>query len=313
MYDPGMDVLGDVVNTMQTGPSTSARAELRAPWGLRFPADGGAMFHVTLQGNAWLISDAVDAPVPLGPGDVVLVPRGAGHVLADRPNTPPVDFEPVDALDQPPELPFAPDGGARTLLLCGTYHVERLRPHPLLVALPEVIHVRADPARNHSLRAATALLAEEVDAAGPGASSVVAALVEAMFPLILRAWIDGNPDCESGAAWINIFDDPAVSSGIQAIHSDPAHPWTVADLAQQAGLSRAAFARRFSRVTGEPPLTYLTRWRMILAGRLLGQPGRSIAEVAGAVGYSSEFAFAKAFKRDYGIGPGAYRRQAVAA
>ena len=170
-----------------------------------------------------------------------------------------------------------------------------------------MLHVSADPGRHQSLRAAIALLGEELESARPGRSSILPALIDAMFPLIVRAWIDNGPPCEEGD-WPVALTDPAIAGTLEGIHANPERDWTVASLAREAGLSRAAFARRFARAVGEPPLAYLTRWRMTVAGRLLRESDMTLAAVARRVGYTSEFAFAKAFKRDYGIAPGAYRR-----
>lgn len=307
-----MDVLADVVDAMRTGSTTSARAELRAPWALRIAPTGGATFHVVLEGSSWLTVGGGD-PVPLGAGDVVLLPRGPAHVIGDHPETPPIDFGPIDRLGRKPDVPSFGDGPQRSLMLCGTYHVERDRPHPLLAGLPDVVHVRSDRAEDRSLRSAITLLSDEVDTTRPGATAVTAAFVDAILPLTLRAWIDGCRDCMPDRGWSGAFDDVAIAGALEAVHESPGDPWSVASLAREVGLSRAAFARRFLAATGEPPMTYLTRWRMTVAAQLLRDGDLTLADVADAVGYRSEFAFAKAFKRDYGVGPGGYRRQAAAA
>ncbi|WP_425554576.1 helix-turn-helix transcriptional regulator [Kribbella sancticallisti] len=129
--------------------------------------------------------------------------------------------------------------------------------------------------------------------------------------LILRAWLEDQSNCSTGPGWSKALTDDAVARSLESIHARPGASWTVADLAADVGLSRAAFARRFTEAVGEPPLTYLSRWRMTTAARLLRDHDRSLAAVAKEIGYTSEFAFAKAFKRDFGLAPGAYRRQAV--
>jgi AraC-like DNA-binding protein len=198
--------------------------------------------------------------------------------------------------------------GARSLLLSGGYRLDHERTHPLLAALPDVLHVPADPGHHGSLRSAISLLGDELEGKRPGASAVVPALVDALFPLVVRAWLGNSPD-SSTESWPAVLRDPTLAGALERIHDGPARPWTVASLAHEVGLSRAAFARRFTGAVGEPPLAYLTRWRMILAGRLLRQTDFTLAAVAQEVGYSSEFAFAKAFKRDYGDAPGSYRRR----
>jgi AraC-like DNA-binding protein len=301
-----MDVLSDVVEMTRTGPPLSLRLELRSPWALRSAEGAGAAFHVVLQGVCWLLLTDDSDPQALGPGDIVLLPRGAPHVVADDPRTPPVDVPCLDG-SNPIDSETLGGHGARSLLLSGGYRLDWSRPHPLLAALPEVLHVAAAPARHQSLRAAIALLGEELESDRPGRSAILPALIDAMFPLIVRAWIDNDPPCAEGD-WPLALTDPAIAGALEEIHADPQRNWTVESLAHEAGLSRAAFARRFARAVGEPPLAYLTRWRMTVAGRLLRESNLTLAAVTRRVGYTSEFAFAKAFKRDYGMAPGAYRR-----
>ncbi|MEU4197319.1 AraC family transcriptional regulator [Kribbella sp. NPDC026611] len=295
-----MDVLADVVTTLRTGPATSARTDARGPWGMRFAHSFGATFHVILQGNAWLLPDGVE-PIALGPGDVVLLPRGLEHALADHPSSPIATFDPAAT-----EWPQGQ--GPRSLVLCGTYRLDRERPHPVLSKLPDVVVVPASPGKHRTLHRAISILGEELDAQEPGAAAVVPALVDALLVLILRAWFEDN-ECPTDRGWARALTDPAVARSLELIHEKPGAAWTVAELAAHVGLSRAAFARRFTEAVGEPPLTYLARWRMTTAARLLRDLDRPLATVAKEIGYTSEFAFAKAFKRDFGVPPGTYRKQ----
>ncbi|WP_433167292.1 AraC family transcriptional regulator [Kribbella sp. CA-247076] len=296
-----MDVLADVVSAMRTGPATSGRTDVRGPWGLRFTQSAGATFHLVLQGSSWLLPPD-GPPVAMGPGDAVLLPRGLEHGLADHPDSPLVDFDPA-IVDQAPG-----STGARSLLLCGTYLLDRQRSHPVLSNLPDVVHVPADPGRHRTLHTTIGVLGEELDADRPGAAAVVPPLVDALLVLILRAWLEDRR-CPTDSGWSRTLTDSAVARSLELIHAEPGATWTVADLAADVGLSRAAFARRFTEAVGEPPLTYLSRWRMTTAARLLRDHDRPLATVAKEIGYRSEFAFAKAFKRDFGIAPGAYRKQ----
>ena len=296
----GMDVLADVVDAIRTGPAASGRTDVRGPWGLRFAHSSGATFHLVLQGTVWLLPPVGD-PIQLGPGDAVLLPRGTDHALADHPDSPLVDFDP--AVEEPVQ-----GQGARALLLCGTYLLDRERPHPVLAKLPDVVVVPANPGRHRSLHTAISILGEELDAQRPGAAAVVPALVDALLVLILRAWMEDN-DCPTEHGWARALTDPAVAQALELIHERPGAAWTVAELASDVKLSRAAFARRFTEAVGEPPLTYLSRWRMTTAARLLRDHDRPLATVAKEIGYTSEFAFAKAFKRDFGVPPGTYRKQ----
>jgi AraC-like DNA-binding protein len=199
--------------------------------------------------------------------------------------------------------------GDRTVLACGAYRLDVARPHPLLAGLPAIVHLRPGAGQHQALRASVEQLTSEIDDPRPGSDGIVAALIDLMLLQITRAWYDALP---SGHAegWAAAVTDPAIAPALRAIHADPGRPWTVGALAQESGLSRAAFARRFTAVVGEPPLGYLTSWRMTTAGRLLRETSAPLATIAQRTGYSSEFAFAKAFKREYGTAPGSYRRRA---
>jgi AraC-like DNA-binding protein len=189
--------------------------------------------------------------------------------------------------------------------LCGAYRLDAAQVHPLLSSLPEVVHL---PARlDRDLRAVVDLLCAELERPRLGTDALIPALLDALLLYILRAWFDERATTtETG--WAAALRDPAITAALHAIHRDPAHPWTVASLAARAGLSRAAFARRFTEKVGRPPLTYLTWWRLTLAAQLLRDTDAPLRLVAGRSGYSSEFAFAKAFKRHHGSAPGKLRR-----
>lgn len=310
-YGAGMDVLSDAVATMRTGRPHSSRQDKYAPWGMRFEASDGAGFHVVLQGSAWLLPEN-GAPLAVGPGDVVFLAHGRGHALASD-LTVPLEEVRVRPDGRWPEAtpPEGPLTGARTVLLCGAYGLDRARAHPLLAELPEVVHLPARVGAHPSLRTAVELLGTELEEPQPGSDTVVTSLLDTLLLYILRAWWqrerhgDGHP-----TGWAGALADPAVAAALHAIHHTPSHPWTVGELGARGGLSRAAFARRFTALVGEPPLAYLTRWRMTTAGRLLRSADLPLRLVARRTGYTSEFAFAKAFKREYGVAPGQYRKRA---
>jgi AraC-like DNA-binding protein len=308
----GMDVLTDALAAMRSGPTRSARTEVRAPWGLRFPAVGGTTFHVLLRGGCWLLPPD-GQPVPMAPGDVTLLRHGSTVALADDPATPLTDFRP--AAWRPGQTIGRVDvegPGERSLLICGAYQLGRTRPHPLLAQLPDVLLLRAS--ETPGLAATVALLGAELEEARPGQDGVVPALVDALLLLILRGWIERSARAEEAVlGWPGALTDPAIGGALTLLHDDPARAWTVAELGDRAGLSRSAFAQRFTALVGEPPLTYLTWWRMTIAGRLLRESDAPLSAVAQRVGYGSEFAFAKAFKREFGVAPGRWRREATAA
>ncbi|WOP38641.1 AraC family transcriptional regulator [Streptomyces sp. Li-HN-5-13] len=306
-----MDVLSDAIAAMRTGRPHSARRDKYAPWGVRFPSAAEAGFHVVLRGSAWLIP-ADGEPVAMGPGDVVFLAHGQEHALASAPGVPleEVRLLPDGTWAQPtPTEP--PSGCPDTVTLCGTYRLDRSRAHRLLAELPEVVHLPARVGTHRSLRAAVELLGMELEEAQPGSDTIVTSLLDTLLLYILRAWWQGEREAGRLRGWAAALADPAVAAALRVIHGDPAHAWTVEELGAIGGLSRAAFARRFTTLVGEPPLTYLTWWRMTTAGRLLRHDDLSLRQIAQRVGYTSEFAFAKAFKREYRVAPGQYRRRAA--
>jgi AraC-like DNA-binding protein len=308
-----MDILTEALASMRTARPTAVRTNGRAPWALRLPAVLGAGFHVVLHGTCWLVPIGGLPPVPLSPGDVIFLRDGRSHLLADQPGTQPMEPSTEEFGDDSPLGSVTVGGdGPRASLLCGNYHLDQARPHPLVSRLPEIIHLPTRHGRYPELGAAVQLLGAELDHPRSGSNGIVPALIDSLLLYILRAWLENQP-AETAQGWAAALRDAAVAPALAAIHRAPATPWTVATLAAHAGLSRAAFARRFSVLVGEPPMSYLTRWRMTTAARLLRESDAPLATVAARTGYGSEFAFAKAFKREFGLPPGGYRQQARAA
>ncbi|MEV4428974.1 AraC family transcriptional regulator [Streptomyces sp. NPDC049602] len=309
-----MDVLSDVIAVTRTGRPRSAQVRWHAPWGQEFASvPGSAGFQVILEGSCWLQAPDTE-PVRLGTGDVVFLPHGSGHTLADSPEwlvtapaCSPDDSGSYDAYASD-SVDRSGSGGPVTVVLCGAYRLDPTRTHPLLLTLPDLIHLPAHPDRRPELDAAVTLLTAELQTPHLGTDAVVPALLDTLLLYILRIWFTGRPAGEESTGWAAALNDPAVTAALHAIHQAPAAPWTVAALAAEAGLSRAPFARRFARLIGQPPLGYLTWWRMTTAARLLRASDAPLRTVAAQVGYGSEFAFAHAFKRTHGTAPGAYRR-----
>ncbi len=295
---------------MRIGRPHSSRSVERGPWGVRFPASDGAGFHVLLQGSAWLLppEGADCTPLRLGAGDIVFLAHGNGHGLADHPDTPLEDARfAADGSWLAPKCPEGPLRPTDTLMMCGAYQLDRRRAHPLLSALPPYIHFPARVGAHDRLRSAVELLGAELADPQPGSDAIVPALLDSLLLYLLRTWwLTDQPDCPAG--WAGALSDPSVVAALHAVHGDPARGWTVEELGARAGLSRAAFSRRFTALVGQPPLTYLTWWRMTLAGRALRAGDAPLRLVAQQTGYASEFAFAKAFKREYGVAPGQYRK-----
>jgi AraC-like DNA-binding protein len=261
-----------------------------------------AGFHIVLQGTCWLLPPQAE-PVALGPGDVAFLPRGSAHGLADDPSTP--------VSEPPPMLTGVHDGRndetsadrpPTVVMLCGAYLLDGSAPHPLLNDLPEIIHLPTRVGRHRELRAAVELLGVELDGdARPGSDTVLLTLLDLLLLYILRAWFEEQRvSGHSATGWAAALHDPAVAAALRAMHEDPCRSWTVEELGAQARLSRAAFARRFTHLVGQPPLTYLTWWRMTTAARLLRTSDAPVDTIARQVGYSSQYTFAHAFKRHYG-------------
>ncbi|TDE41542.1 AraC family transcriptional regulator [Nonomuraea mesophila] len=309
-----MDVLSDVLALMRTGRPRAARVAWHAPWGQRFPTvPGSAGFQVVLEGTGRLIPPDGE-PIALAAGDVLFSPRGHGYAMADTVSTPPA--EPAcDPLEDELGL-FAADSfggeGAATVLLCGGYRFDASRAHPILADLPDLVHLPGALGRDAELSAAIGLLSTEVQRPGGGADTIVTSLLDMLLLYILRACFAAEPGrCQVGG-WAAALADPGISAVLDAVHRDPARPWTVQEMGERAGLSRSAFARRFTALVGQPPLTYLTWWRLATAARLLRESDAVLGEIAARVGYGSEYAFANAFKREHGMSPGRYRREAAA-
>ncbi|MFI0370739.1 AraC family transcriptional regulator [Actinomadura sp. 1N219] len=301
-----MDLLSDAILVMRTGRPHSARTERRPPWAVSHPPFPGAGVHVMLQGTC-VLTVADGDPVTVGPGDVVLLPHGDAHALGDASSGPPPGGPSVTPLtgldDQPPA-----DGPV--VMLCGAYLLDVARRHPLLGELPAVVHLPARHGRHPSLHAAVDLLATELERPHPGSDALRAALLDALLIYAIRAWYEQQSDHHhSTTGWGAALRDPALQPALNAIHTDPGRAWTVQDLGAKAGLSRTTFSRRFTATLGQPPMAYLTWWRMTLAARLLRDSDAPLSAVAQRIGYTSEFAFANAFKREFGVAPGRYRKQ----
>jgi AraC-like DNA-binding protein len=282
--------------------------EVRSPWCLSVPESAGPTFHIVRVGACWLVPATPSPLLRLEAGDLVLLAGGAAHVVTDHPSTPRAD---VPSLHLPTDEHTTAQGtGKGSRLLSGGYRWRGGLPLPAL--LPEVVHLPADRCRRHGLRTIVDLLAAELEEGRPAAAAVVAALADALPPLVAGCWLThraagSRPDAPQ------VPSDRAIAAALERIHAEPERDWTLTSLAREATLSRAAFARRFARAIGEPPGAYLARWRMTIASQLLRESDLKLAAIARRVGYTSEFAFAKAFKRDCGIAPGAYRRQVAAA
>ena len=302
-----MDILADVFAATRFGEATTVQFRPRRPWGVHYDAEGRAGFHAVLRGSCWVVFEDERAAVRLEAGDMLLVPHGWGHGLAGAPETPLMPFR--EWCNGAKVAPVPPSSGPdETLIMCGGYPLETEAPHPLLALLPQVIHIpRRAYAQANDVAAILRLLELESKGERLGAAAIRSRLFDALFMYAIRHWVESRPD--EARTWVEAMHDPTIGHAVALIHRRPHEEWTVDSLAHEVALSRAAFSRRFTSTIGEPPLTYLTRWRMSMASRLLRETSQTLARIAATVGYQSEHAFSKAFRRERGVPPGHYRDQ----
>ncbi len=276
------DVLATALEAIRLRGTVYFKADFRAPWDMEIPSKDTAAFHVVAAGECWLSVDGTQERRRLREGDIVLLPHGTAHELVHE--------------------------SKLTTLVCGHFEYDRRGFHPFFRNLPTTIHIRASNADQSSwLEAAAQLAAAESGSKARGASAVVDRLAEALLLSTLRLYLEHE---STPRGFIAAAKDAQLGLALAEMHAQPERDWTLRELARIAGLSRTVFSSRFRELVGDTPMRYLSRWRMLEARALLEDGKLSTAEVADRVGYRSEFAFAKAFKRAFGKGPGQYRRLA---
>lgn len=313
-----MDALARLLDGPRGRNAYLLRASMEPPWSVRLADEAPLGLIAVLQGTAWVTPD--DGPsVELGPGAVVVSRGPAACTVADHPSTPlQVIIRPDMRCTSPggrdlrDEMSLglrswgnSPDG--TTVMLLGCYQLRGEVSQQLVRALPQVIHLPAGELRTPLVR----MLADEIIKDDAGQSAVLDRLFDLLLVAVLRAWLAHQPPGHPG--WYGALSDPVVGPVLRLVHDDPAHPWTIAEMATRVSVSRAALARRFTELVGEPPMTYLTGWRLALAADRLLEPRATVAAVAREVGYGSAFALSAAFKRERGISPSEHRAQRAGA
>lgn len=300
------DPLAEALHPLRMSGTFYCRSRLTEPWGLTLPPMADHLwFHVVTAGGARLETPGC-APTALAAGDVALVPHGTGHVLRSAPGTiaPSVMDLPHDVVhDRYAVLEHGGDGAATTLV-CGAVQVDTPAARGVLAQLPPQLHLAGD-ARTELVRATVALVVAEAARPRPGGAAVITRLSDVLVVQAVRTWLDEDPGARTGR--LGALRDPQIGRALALVQREPQREWTVAALAAAVPMSRSAFAARFTALVGEPVLTYVTRRRMEIAVDRLRE-GAGVAEVAGALGYRSEAAFSRAFKRVTGGSPGAERR-----
>lgn len=317
-----MDVLSDVLRTIRLEGALFLNADLRAPWCFQVPrgtdiaqalkpqAARLSIFHLVLEGTCWAQVQGGD-PIRLGPGELVTIPHGDNHVLGSGLQHAAVE---ISGVVQPrvPELARIRYGGdgERTLLACGWFAYESDAPNPLIQALPPIFRtgLRQRPSGSWIEQSVNFVLSEG-GARNPGSDMLAAKVAEVLLAEALLGYIESLPGDSSG--WLAGLRDPQVSRCLALMHAEPAKPWTIETLARSANSSRSVLAQRFVDTVGVPPMQYLARWRMVMAAGMLRTRQSPLARIAQDVGYESEAAFNRAFKREYGVPPGTWRQGAA--
>jgi AraC-like DNA-binding protein len=302
-----VDALSQVLAANRVTGMVVMQLRARGAWGLASDGIEDCVFLVVAQGSCWL-RVAAHPPIQLVQGDVLMLPGGSAAALTSSRNG-----RAVPARELLARHPRGEDGivdlggsGPAVHLIHGEFTFEHDKAHPVLSLLPPLLHVPGVPGAGE-LATVVHMLAAELAASRPGSDTVVAHLADILFIHILRAWLATGD--HPGPSWLGALRDVQIGAALARLHSHPDRPWTTESIAAEVAMSRAAFARRFTRLVGEAPLGYLTWWRLNLAARRLRDTDEPIAAVAQRVGYGSEYAFSRAFTRYHGQPPGRYRRQ----
>lgn len=319
-----MDALSELLCVVKLSGALFYHAHCRAPWCVRSPpskkfsdyvatpSDHIIEFHLIAEGRGYVT--VREERMPFEAGDIVMIPHGDAHFMGNGSGTEPVDAEEALPSLLRGEILTSRIGGLgeETRIICGYLASDVRLIRPILASLPPVlrVNIRSDSSGGwleHMIRHAV----DQGSAAAPGIEVIRARLAEVLFAEVLRRFLLQLPPGRSG--WLPAVADPAVGRALAALHRRPSHPWTLEELSQEVGLSRSALTERFSRYLGQGPIAYLTDWRLELAAEMLRSSGRSVVQIADEVGYDSEAAFNRAFKRRFSHPPGRYRRSARAA
>ncbi len=315
-----MDAFSEILSGVKLNGALFFHSEFSAPWGFSVPASqmtaatlglGVAhivLYHFVIDGVA-VVEMEDGQSIELTPGDIVILPHGDPHHMSSGAGASP-PFRNYGITDKIQARDLSPlragGGGATSRFVCGYMTCDPYLSRPILNGLPPVfkVNIRTDRS-GHWLENSILHLVEEAASGRFGSDAMLAKLSEALFVDTLRRYVAGLPDRQMG--WLAGARDPIVGKSLGLLHGRVAHPWTIADLADEVGISRSGLVERFTRYLSEPPMTYLTRWRLQLAARSLETTSRGVAEIAADVGYESEAAFNRAFKREFGMPPGRYR------
>jgi AraC family transcriptional activator of mtrCDE len=304
-----IDVLSDIFDTIRLRATLYFRTDYSAPWAITVPAYRETVrFHLVVQGRCH-VTLASGRSLEIGPGDVIVIPRGQQHILADRADRTPAPLERlIEESGYDGSGVFVVGAGnsaASTQMVCGHFGFTEGADHPLLRALPDaIVMTPAERARHPLLDETLHLVVRRVFTEGLGSAAAIARLSEVFFIETIRASIEQSPDL---ARVLGAMTDPQIGRALELMHKDASHPWTVESLALAVGMSRSRFAHRFNELMNEGPMGYLADWRLQRALALLGQSRVNVQEVANKVGYQSAAAFTRAFAQKFGAPPSDFR------
>jgi AraC-like DNA-binding protein len=315
-----MDALSETLRVVRLVGAIFIQARFTAPWCYQSPrADSAApllephaervvIFHLITEGECY-VEIADEPPTRLSAGDVVVFPQGHAHRMCSEPGLRPAKGAPLaEVLTRRPRTLAYGGGGAATRIVCGYLACDARLARMLLGGLPPLLKVSVRGSNagiwlETSVRYALA----EARSPRPGGAGVLAKLAEVLFIEVLRLYI--NEQSAGKAGWLAGVGDRVVGAALTQLHTRPAHAWTLESLAREAGTSRSVLAERFQQLIGSAPMEYLTQWRMLLAANLLSRSNAPLLQIAEDVGYRTDTAFIRAFRREYGVPPAAWRRQ----
>jgi len=321
-----MDVLSEVLKAVKLDGALFYNAEFSAPWAahsidartvtsyLSPNSQHVIIFHLLTEGHGYAYVAGDDRPIPLNAGDILIVPHGDAHILGNGLRVTPVDRAQVleQVLSQGLKVSRMGGGGETTKFVCGYMACEPQLSQVFLGGLPPILKINIrDDASGKWLENSIRYSVDNVDPSRPGDETVLAKLSEVLFVETLRRYIALLPGEQTG--WLAGVRDPEVGKALALLHRKPAHPWTIAALANEVGISRTVLTERFRRYLSETPIAYLTRWRLQLGAQLLKSTNSSVAHIAAEVGYESEASFNRAFKREFGHPPARFRSKSKSA
>jgi AraC-like DNA-binding protein len=313
-----MDALSEILKVVQLNGAIFFNARFTAPWCVESPAEAslartlglGAervlLYHYMVDGSCLITLEGM-APLRLSTGDVIIFPHGDAHTMASSTGAQPQQLDAQEILRERPKVLHFGGGGEATRFVCGYLVCDPRLFQPILAALPRVVTVSlrgAAPA--HWLEASLQHAVDQGDSSEPGAAGMLAKLSEVMVVEVLRRYVARLSPDDTG--WLSGLRDRAVGKCLALMHEKPAHPWTVDSLAREVGASRSVLAERFTHFVGQSPMQYLGRWRMALATNRLRRSSLNIASIAEEVGYETDAAFSRAFRREFGVPPASWRR-----